>query len=282
MKALGLLRRSVQMLPKAFTVKPRLAVSHGSRTQLMVARILGIPSVLIADYEHVVHIAQPDVWVMPEILSASINSHDRAKRLTYPGLKEHVYASSFIPSPDFLDNYPVSPNDIVVTLRPPATEAHYHDARGEQLFADVTDDLLKNRDVRLFLLPRNQRQKREILARWSNAVLSGKMIIPGAVLSGLDLLWYSDLVISGGGTMNREAAALGVPVYSIFKGKQGAVDQYLEKTGQLRFLDDLDGFRRMVKLEKRTPVVQPVAHNNLTLNAILNIITDLATEGLPP
>jgi predicted glycosyltransferase len=46
----------------------------------------------------------------------------------------------------------------------------------------------------------------------------------------LNLIWYSDLVISGGGTMNREAAALGVPVYSIFLGKSGAVDRYLSST----------------------------------------------------
>jgi hypothetical protein len=61
-------------------------------------------------------------------------------------------------------------------------------------------------------------------------------VIPQTAVDGLDLIWHADLVISGGGTMNREAAALGVPVYSVFRGKIGAVDRQLEKEGRLKLL----------------------------------------------
>lgn len=280
MKGIGLVRRSLQMLPKALAVKPRLAVSHGSRAQLMVARLLGIPSVLIADYEYVVHVAQPDVWVMPDVLADADLPRNPTQRLTYPGIKEYVYAWGFIPDADFLKNYPVATADIVVSLRPPATEAHYHDLRGERLFEDVMDTLLLNPDVRIFVLPRNQRQRREILSRWSNALLSGKVIIPHTAISGLNLIWHSDLVISGGGTMNREAAALGVPVYSIFKGKPGAVDRYLADTGQLYFIDDMDGFMRTVKLEKRRHEQRDFTAHNPTLECLLDIVTKLAEKGI--
>ena len=127
-------------------------------------------------------------------------------------------------------------SDLLVTLRPPATEAHYHNPEAEKLF-DATMRLIEDKaNLKAITLPRNARQKQQIQDAWPQLILSGRVIIPDEPLNGLDLIWFSDLVISGGGTMNREAAALGVPVYSIFRGKIGAVDRFLADTGRRCYL----------------------------------------------
>ena len=41
----------------------------------------------------------------------------------------------------------------------------------------------------------------------------------------------ADALVSAGGTMNREAAVLGTPVWSIFEGPLGAVDELLVARG---------------------------------------------------
>jgi predicted glycosyltransferase len=95
------------------------------------------------------------------------------------------------------------------------------------------------------LLPRNHKQKVEIAQQWPHWLQNRKVMIPGRALDGLNLIWHSDLVISGGGTMNREAAALRVPVYSIFRGTIGAVDQYLSQSGRLTLLETIEDVRKI-------------------------------------
>ncbi len=99
--------------------------------------------------------------------------------------------------------------------------------------------------------PRNAAQGNLLQKQWSDLIASGRMIIPKAPLDGLNLIWFSDLVISGGGTMNREAAALDVPVYSIFRGKIGAVDQYLVENGRLTLLESIEDVRTKIALRRR-------------------------------
>ena len=102
------------------------------------------------------------------------------------------------------------------------------------------------------------------------------MIIPTEALDGLNLIWYSDLMISGGGTMNREAAALGVPVYSVFRGKIGAVDKYLEKHGRLTLLENIKDVRGKLVLERRDRPAHPENRSRPALHTIVeNIITIL-------
>src|SRR5439155_13965442 len=107
-------------------------------------------------------------------------------------------------------------------------------------------------DVKLVMLPRNGKQVTILKERWPELVRTGKLRIPEHVGDGLNLIWYSDLVISGGGTMNREAAALGVPVYSTFRGQIGAVDQYLSRKGRLVLLENVGDVPTKIRLVRRT------------------------------
>jgi hypothetical protein len=107
-------------------------------------------------------------------------------------------------------------------------------------------------NLRMVIVPRNESQKEWIEQNWLEFCHSRRIIIPEHVVDGLNLLWHSDLVISGGGTMNREAAALGVPVYSIFRGKIGAVDQYLADTGRLVLLKSAADVEAKLVVSKRS------------------------------
>ncbi len=250
LKVIGLFVRALQLAPIVWRQRPDLALSHGSRAQMLVASIVGIPSALILDYEHVAMLPfiRPTWVIAPELISDKLLKNYATIIMKYPGIKEDVYVSSFKPDTRFLANLGINGEDLVVTIRPPATEAHYHDAKSEELFEASIDFLGQNQNMRMVLLSRNEKQAVLVRKRWPQWCMSGKIIMPDHVVNGLNLIWHSDLVISGGGTINREAAALGVPAYSIFSGKIGAVDQYLVRTGRLILLKNVADIRTKIIL----------------------------------
>ena len=195
-------------------------------------------------------------WLM--VPSMVPDDHFRAgsRMMKYPGIKEDVYLSRFHPDPGLRARLGISPDDLLITVRPPATEAHYHNPESEKLLTEALNRFVGNASARILLLPRNQRQESVLRAAWAEGVASGKILIPQHVEDGLNLIWNSDLVISGGGTMNREAAALGVPVYSIFRGKIGAVDRYLADQGRLFLLETIEDVRTKIKAVRRKPSKQ--------------------------
>ena len=131
LKIVGLLIRSGQLLPAVLKYKPDIAVSHGSRSQVLLSSILRIPSIVIADYEFTQKIAQPSYIMVPELMPDSALSAYTGSILKYPGIKEDVYVPSFKPDPGILNELEIRKDDIVVTVRPPATEAHYHNPESE-------------------------------------------------------------------------------------------------------------------------------------------------------
>lgn len=270
LKYAGLVIRSLQLAPAALRMKPDLAISHGSRSQLMACDFLRIPSLLIMDYEYSAQI-EPTWLMLPEVIPASNVNFDPGRILRYPGIKEDVYVPSFRPDPAIVEELDLPDDSVIVTVRPPATEAHYHNPEGEMLFMSAMEFLIRNiRKTKIILLPRSDRQAAFIRRRWAVPLAAGTLAIPGKVVNGLNLIWHSDLVISGGGTINREAAALGVPVYSIFQGKIGAVDRYLSDSGRLTLIHDNNGLR-FISLTKRNRSM-PVPRERSALGKIVGEI----------
>ncbi len=253
MKAFGTTYRSLQLLPIALRERPDLAMSHGSRSQMLAASAARIPSVVIVDYEFAKHVPGfAPTWVMvPEVIPDSSVNFGGGRVLKYPGIKEDVYVPNFKPDPSILTDLGLTDGQLIVTVRPPANEAHYHNPESEVLFATVIEVLSRSDNTKIVLVPRNERQANAIRASWPQLFADRRMIIPGHAVDGLNLMWHSDLVISGGGTMNREAAALGVPVYSIFRGTIGAVDHYLAANGRLTLLESPDDVRSKLNLTRR-------------------------------
>ena len=230
-----------------------VAISHNSYSQILAARALGIKTVTLMDYEHqpANHLAfrLASRIIVPTSFPAQRLRHygagiGRVRR--YHGTKEDVYLADFQPDPMFgarLCELGVNPDNVLVLMRPPAHDALYHRFQNT-LFDDALAMLLTNEKVQVILLPRNEAQR---------AAYSDKgLIIPSAPLDGANLIAASDLVISAGGTINREAAALGVPAVSIYAGKWAAVDEELVKEGRLQRVSSADDLGKLLIQKKQT------------------------------
>lgn len=253
LKVIGTCARSVELLPLVLKERPDLAVSHGSRAQLLTSFALGIPSILILDYEFIATTGfiRPKWVFMPEVIPGQHGAGSKTRVAKYPGLKEDVYVPQLKHDPLLRASLGVGEDELMVVVRPPATEAHYHNPDSEALFEAAMKFLLDDPRVRVVLLPRNGKQAEAVKAAWKAGLDARRIVIPERAVDGLSLIWASDLVISGGGTMNREAAALGVPVYSIFRGRIGAVDRYLSDSRRLILLEGAAEVPQKIALEKR-------------------------------
>jgi predicted glycosyltransferase len=277
-KILGTCVRAAQLIPKIFHGKIDLAVSHGSRAQMLCGFALGIPTLLILDYEYIAKMGfiRPDWIFVPQIIPDSKELRAKRQVLRYPGLKEDVYVPGLQLNPSITNHFGIEKNDVVVTVRPPAVEAHYHNPEAEVLLDASLNFLTQSRDVRVILLPRNEQQGRSLRNDWEKWIRNRKIVIPEHVVDGINLIWYSDLVVSGGGTMNREAAALGVPVYSIFRGKIGAVDRYLQQEGRLILIESVEDIEKKIVLKRRQKDKQCVCNERPALQRIVNGIGEIA------
>jgi predicted glycosyltransferase len=273
LKIWGLLFRAMQMMPFALRGKPGLAVSHCSRSQLLLGALLRIPTLLLDDYEHSHQKLMWPTWVLaPSVIPDSALSYKGSHLLKYPGIKEDAYAWKLKPDSRILQQLGLADSDVVVTVRPPATEAHYHNQDSDKLFLTFMERACQAAGVRVVLVPRNKAQAENLRRQSPGWFEAGKTVIPSHVVDGLNLIWHSDLVVSGGGTMNREAAALGVPVYSTFRGSIGAVDKHLAATGRLIMIESVEDVHRKVSLLKRPRRSIAEATSKETLHSIVDII----------
>jgi len=277
-KLSGLLYRALQLAPVVWREKPALAVSHGSRAQLILCNLAGLPSILIDDYEYsrYLPLMRPDWTLLPEAIPAASvgGGSDHVRR--YPGVKEDIYVSRLQPDAAILAELGLAEGETVVTARPPATEAHYHARESERLFQHFMDRACRTAGVRVVMLPRNRKQEEAYRASCPHWFADGRTVIPKRAVDGLNLLWHSDLVVSGGGTMNREAAALGVPVYSVFRGPIGAVDQRLAKEGRLVLIESTEDADCKIALVNRPSLPEVKTTSNRALQQIVDGIEEIA------
>jgi uncharacterized protein len=284
LKVAGTCLRAAQLLPTAMIERPDVAVSHGSRAQTLATLITGIPRIAIFDYEFasVMGFLHPDWAFVPQVFPATVEINAKRQVLRYPGIKEDVYIGRLKPDSTVRDQLGLSPSDLVVTVRPPADEAHYHNPEAGSLLDAALNLLTSKPEVRVILLPRNEMQDAALRKRWSESIAKRRIVIPGRAIDGLNLIWFSDLVISGGGTMNREAAALGVPVYSIFRGPIGAVDRHLAETGRLKLLASEEDVRTKIVLQPR-PIVPwiPDKRSSALERIVDGIISIVEAQSLP-
>jgi uncharacterized protein len=217
-----------------------VALAHGSHDLTLTARSLGIPSATSFDYEfawlqHQLGCRAATRVVVPEAIPAERLARFGArppKLRRYPGLKEEYYLADFEPSP-----VDVPDGKRLVVVRTPPEVSLYH-RHGNPLFVSVLERLGRDERVRAVVLPRTDEQRERIRELGLSSLL-----VPERAVDAQSLIAAADAVVSAGGTMNREAVALGVPVYTTFSGRLGAVDEGLIRDGrlvQLRAADELD------------------------------------------
>lgn len=235
-----------------------LALSHGSRTQILAAHYLGMRTLALNDYEYSDQSDVPfvDRMLMPFPIPKESSGRFAERVVSYPGLKEELYLCNFRPRATSLPEIE-NARGIRVLLRPEGRFAHYRVAQSELLQRAILGYLAQVPEVFLVLLPRDPGQSRELESLC--AQLGIRHWIPRDVLDGPSLIWEMDLVIGGGGTMTREAAVLGVPSYSFFAGQWGAVDRYLQSQGRLTQLAEV-GDLQQIRLEKRERGEPAISH----------------------
>jgi predicted glycosyltransferase len=272
-KVWGLLIRGLQLVSYARRECPDLALNLGSRSQNLAAKILAIPVVEIMDYEHTAEspLLRSRWYLKPDVVNpAEANRADSDRIRIYHGLKEDVYVPDFEPDDSILDELGLRDAVTIVTIRPPATQAHYHNPESEVLLERLMDRLVRTPGVRAVLLPRDRQQKSELYSRHPGWFANRRVVIPEHVVHGLNLIWHSDLIVGGGGTMNREAAALGVPVYSIYRGKIGAVDRNLANHGRLALIETPEDVDRKIRIVPRSRGGLPGSRSSLAFVEILS------------
>ena len=232
-KAIGLADRSLALRRWARGRHFDLAIGHGSNDITVAAKLLRIPSSTMFDYEwatvqHNVNCRLARAVVVPDAIPPErlYRYGAKGKLHRFPGLKEEYYLADFEPDPTVLTSLGLDPSEPITIVRTPPAVSLYHRFEND-LFAQVLNRLRGGQTV---VLPRTDEQRSELVS-------SGGFIVPESAIDAQSLIAYADLVVSAGGTMNREAVALGTPVVTIFEGRLGAVDERLIGEGRLRRLE---------------------------------------------
>ena len=219
-----------------------LAVSHNSYSQALAANVLRVPFVTLMDYEHqpanhlcfrlARRVLVPECF--PEARLRAFGAMSKTKK--YPGIKEQLYLASFQPIPNYFEMLGIDTRRPIVVMRPPAPWAAYHRQFQDTLF-DAVLQYVAARNVTILFVPRVRAQSEYI-----RTLGLANVQMPSNILDGPNLIFHAAAVISGGGTMNREAGVLGTPAYTVFTGKSGAADEWLVTRGRLKQLTSKSQF----------------------------------------
>jgi uncharacterized protein len=270
--------RSLQQRLRALRLWARgrdfdVALAHGSHELTLTARRLGIPSSTTFDYEfawlqHQLGCRAATKVVVPDAIPPDRLARYGArppKLLQYEGLKEEYYLSDFEPDRTVPEELGLEPSRVLVVLRPPPDVSLYH-RHSNPLFPQTVDFLGRHDNVQAVVLPRTDEQREYV-----RGLELPSIVLPERAVDAQSLIALADLVVSAGGTMNREAAALGVPVYTTYGGRLGGVDEELIRRGRLKPLTD----PRALELHKREP-----GHTERTLRDPAKLL-DLLLTALP-
>jgi uncharacterized protein len=268
----SLIKKSTNLFDRAFSLMKwarnrrfDLAVSHNSHEHMLAGRALGIKSITLMDYEH--HPANHFSFRLASRVLVPSSFPDAALRRCgagskkvrrYNGTKEDVYLADFVPDPKFEDQLKllgIYPEHLLVVVRAPAYQALYHRFNNE-LFGLLLERLSARTDIRTVVLARTKAQKAEIASKYP----SSNIILPEVALDGANLIAAADLIVSAGGTMNREAAALGVPTVTIFAGQWAAIDEALVKEGRLKRITTREEIERLPFEKKQKAIARRATH----------------------
>jgi predicted glycosyltransferase len=237
-KGAALAGRSAGLARLVWRRRPDLALAHGSVDLAVVSSLLRIPSAQMQDYEFAGLQRQVAFRLARRVLAPDSIPVERLRRIgasegklfRFPGLKEEYYLAGFEPDPAVLDELGLDREKVLLVLRPPPETSAYH-ARND-VYGETIRRLAGDEAVQAVVIPRTDGQGAE-----ARALGAANLIVPERAIDAQSLIAFADLVVSAGGTMNREAVALGTPVYTTFAGRVGGVDEQLIAEGRLRVLE---------------------------------------------
>jgi predicted glycosyltransferase len=237
-KAAAVGRRSAALTRWARRRRFELAIAHGSVDAAVVSALLRIPLVEMQDYEYAGLQRQLAFRVARRVLAPDAIPTAAMRRagatprklFRYPGLKEDYYLADFTPRDSVVGELGIDRDRILVVIRPPPETSAYH--ADNPLYEKVLDRVSGEPGVEAVVIPRTEGQRAALGPR------STSVIVPDHAIDAQSLIAFADLVVGAGGTMNREAVALGTPAWTLFSGRMGAVDERLIASERLRVLSD--------------------------------------------
>lgn len=270
-KARALAGRSARLAQVVWERRPELALAHGSVDLAAVSSLLRIPSAQMQDYEFAGRQRQIAFRAARRVLMPDSIPLERLRRIgakesklfRYPGLKEEYYLADFEPDSSVLEQLGLDREKVLVVVRPPPETSEYH-ARND-LYGEAIQRLAAAEAVQAVVIPRTERQGAEV-----RAMAAANLIVPERAIDAQSLIAFADLVVSAGGTMNREAVALGTPVFTTFAGRMGGVDEALIEEGRLHVLAD----PAELPLRKRETPVGVLCHRDpgILVEAVLGAV----------
>jgi predicted glycosyltransferase len=239
-KALAAVGRVPQMVRFGRRRRFDCALAHGSTDLPIASRLLRIPNTTMFDYEwaalqHHFNCRLASRVLVPEAIPAARLARYGArppKLVHYPGLKEEYYLADFEPDVRVLQELGVDQERVLGVVRTAPSYALYLGG-SESATLPTLLERLSAAGAQSVVLARTPEQREAI-----RALEIGDLIVPDRAVDGRSLVALADLLVSAGGTMNREAAVLATPVWSIFEGRLGAVDERLLAEGRLQLLRD--------------------------------------------
>lgn len=251
--------------------KPDLTITHQSYYATLAARLTGRKSLYIFDGDgallQMLGIFFGSKVLAPEKLPSKIKGVKVSK---YPGLKEEVYISSFSPDQNYLSKLGLNPEKLTILIRPEAGSASY--IKQENVLGPLLDLLENEEKFQVILLPRTSEQKEYYKEFYKN------FFIPEGILSGPDLAACVDLVISGGGTMNREAVVFGTPVISAYQNPPFSIDKWLIEEGYMDLIQEPGLLDVEEAIEKKKRYKMSTAGKEKILEEIEKMLQKLAAS----
>jgi len=276
--------RALRLGSYVWKQKATAAVSHNSRALLLASYFLNIPAMTLYDYEFSFSafsnrvsrkVVVPSEIPVERLLQQGLRLD---KLVRYPGLKEEVYVYDFQPKADILCELGLDPTRQIITLRPPQTWAHYASPWSEVLLDALIRRLRQEQAAQVMVLCRTKAQADALCSKYG--LDSPPFRVLRNAVDGLSLMWYSDAIFSGGGTMVREAALLGLNAHSIFAGKLGAADAWLERQGKLKMIRDVSEIDRLT-FEKRKSFPQ-LNRSSATRDFVCEQVVRFARQNQKP
>lgn len=245
-KILGVAKR-IHLLNKQipdFDIK----ISVGGDASCIVAKLRGKKSITFDDNEKAPnwrYAPFSDLAFWPKAIPTDVLRKQLFKKnlYQYDGYKEDMYLADYVPDEHFID---ILPWKDYVIVRPENINANYVEGNSSIVPSLLRE--LKKLNKNVLFLPRYEFD-RKYAEGFDN------IFIPNGAINGLDACFYAEAVLTGAGTMAREAACLGIPAVSFFAGKRLlTVDQSLINQGKMFFSRDAEAIVDFLSKSKRSSI----------------------------
>lgn len=282
LRKLGIPLRTASLLRRA----PPANVSMSARNAMCIlaSRLRGVPSIHFTDnditayvdglpFEQLynrleamaTHNVVPSAFDTDELVSRGA---DPSSIHTYDGYKEDIYVADFEPNQNFPDTLPVAEYAVI---RPEALDAEYITSN-KSLVPDLLASLV-DAGLDVVYLPRGRGDE-----AWAERYPDDTVYVPDEALNGLQLAWHARCVLTGSGTMSREAACMQKPAVSFFPNALLSVDRQLVREGRVFHSRSPAAIREYVTTQSNTDIEPDRSDSIRVRNVVLDIVCSILSR----